>query len=107
MYHNDNDVNELQSLVLTAERERDSMNTTALQEYMDNHPQIAAITLNITEEIKQKLVFYIGNADKKTQETLQGELDELRRHLANLSEKPNILHYLLCEEVLISYLMSC
>ena len=105
MYHNDNDVNELQSLVLTAERERDSMNTTALQEYMDNHPQIAAITLNITEEIKQKLVFYIGNADKKTQETLQGELDELRRHLANLSEKPNILHYLLCEEVLISYLM--
>jgi len=105
VYHNDNDVNELQSLVLTAERERDSMNTTALQEYMDNHPQIAAITLNITEEIKQKLVFYIGNADKKTQETLQGELDELRRHLANLSEKPNILHYLLCEEVLISYLM--
>jgi len=105
VYHNDNDVNELQSLVLTAERERDSMNTTALQEYMDNHPQIAAITLNMTEEIKQKLVFYIGNADKKTQETLQGELDELRRHLANLSEKPNILHYLLCEEVLISYLM--
>jgi ubiquitin C-terminal hydrolase len=105
VYNNDNDMSQLQSLVSIAERERASKNTTALQEYMDNHPQLSAITLNMTEEIKQKLVMYIGNADKKAQETLQGELDELGRHLANLSENPNILHQLLCEEVLVSYLM--
>jgi hypothetical protein len=47
----------------------------------------------------------MGNADQKTQEKLQGELDALGRHLANLSETPNILHQLLCEEVLVSFLM--
>ena len=105
MYNNDKDMSQLQSLVSTAERERASKNTTALQEFMDNHPQLAAVTLTMTEEIKQKLCLYIGNADQKAQEKLQRELDELGRHLANLSEKPNILHQLLCEEVLTSYLM--
>jgi len=95
----------LGSLVETAESQRTFQHTTALQEYLDKHPQLSAITLNMTEEIKQRLVLYIGNADKKAQETLQGELDELGRHLANLSEKPNILHQLLCEEILLSYLM--
>src|SRR5215475_1154853 len=98
-------MSQLQSLVNTAERERASKNTTALQEYLDKHPQLPAITLNMTEEIKQRLVLYIGNADKTTQAKLQGELDELGRHLATLSEKPNILHQLLCEEVLVSFLM--
>src|SRR5262249_20853270 len=95
----------LGSLVETAESQRTFQHTTALQNYLDQHPQLSAITLNMTEEIKQRLVLYIGNADKKAQETLQGELDELGRHLVNLSEKPNILHQLLCEEILISYLM--
>jgi hypothetical protein len=105
VYNNDNDMSQLQSLVSTAERERASENTTALQGYMDNHPQLAALTLRMTDEVKQRLVMYMGNADKKAQETLQGELDELGRHLTNLREKPNILHQLLCEEVLVSYLM--
>src|SRR5215510_1718013 len=95
----------LGSLVETAESQRTFQHTTALQEYLDKHPQLSAITLSMTEEIKQRLVLYMGNADKKAQETLQGELDELGRHLANLSEKPNILHQLLCEEILLSYLM--
>ena len=95
----------LGSVVETAETQRTFQHTKALQEFMDNHPQLAAITLTMTEEIKQRLVMYIGNADQKTQEKLQGELDELGRHLATLSEKPNILHQLLCEEVLVSFLM--
>jgi hypothetical protein len=98
-------MSQLQSLVSTAERERASKNTTALQEFMDNHPQLAAVTLTMTEEIKQKLCLYIGNADQKAQEKLQEELTELGRQLTNLSEKPNVLHHLLCEEVLTSYLM--
>jgi len=99
------ELEELGSLVDRTETQRTIQNTTALQEYLDNHPQMAALTLSMTDEVKQRLVMYMGNADQKTQEKLQGELDELGRHLANLSEKPNILHQLLCEEILISYLM--
>ena len=101
----DNQLDQLGSFVDRAETQRTFQNTSALQVFLDKHPQLSAITLNMTEEIKQRLVMYIGNADKKAQETLQGELDELGRHLANLSEKPNILHQLLCEEVLVSFLM--
>jgi hypothetical protein len=101
----DNPLDELGSLVNRAETQRTFQNTTALQEYLDTHPQLPAITLTMTEEIKQRLVLYMGNADPKTQERLQGELDGLGRHLANLSDKPNILHQLLCEEILLSYLM--
>ena len=101
----DNQLDELSSFVNRAEAQRTYQNTSALQVFLDKHPQLSAITLNMTEEIKQRLVMYIGNADKKTQEVLQGELDELGRHLATLSEKPNILHQLLCEEVLVSFLM--
>ena len=101
----DNQLDELSSFVNRAETQRTRQNTHAVQEFMDNHPQIAEITLGMTEEVQNKLIFYMSNADKKTQEVLQGELDELGRHLATLSEKPNILHQLLCEEILISYLM--
>ena len=101
----DNQLDQLGSFVDRAETQRTFQNTSALQVFLDKHPQLSAITLNMTEEIKQRLVMYIGNADKKTQEVLQGELDELGRHLATLSEKPNILHQLLCEEILLSYLM--
>ena len=95
----------LGSLIDTAETQRTFENTTALKNYIDQHPQLSDLTMSMTDEVKKKLLFYVGNADQRTQETLQGELDELRRHLQNVSEKPTILHYLLCEEVLVSYLM--
>jgi hypothetical protein len=101
----DNQLDQLGSFVERAETQRTFQNTTALQEYLDKHPQMAALTLSMTDEVKHRLVMYMGNADQKTQEKLQGELDVLGRHLANLSEKPNVLHQLLCEEVLISYVM--
>ena len=101
----DNPLDELGSFVNRAETQRTHQNTTALQNYLDQHPQLADLTLQMTAEIKQKLLFYVGNADKEAQEKLQEELAELGRQLAHLSEKPNILHSLLCEEVLTSYLM--
>ncbi len=104
MSNNDHDVNELHSLITTAERDRNSKNTTALKEYVDNHPQIAAITLGMTEEVKQKLLVYMSNVDQSKQSKIQEELDELRRHLENMSSKPNILHTLLAEEIQLSYL---
>jgi len=58
----------------------------------------------MTDEVKKKLLFYVGNADQKTQEKLQTELDTLSSHLTNLSEKPTVLHRLLCEEIELSYL---
>jgi hypothetical protein len=104
MPHN-HELDGLGSLVETAETQRTLQHTTALKSYVDQHPQLADLTLQMTAEIKQKLLFYVGNADKEAQEKLQEELTELGRQLANLSEKPNVLHSLLCEEVLTSYLM--
>ena len=100
-----NELETLGSFIDTAETQRTFQNTTALKNYIDQHPQLSDLTMSMTDEVKKKLLFYVGNADQKTQEKLQGELDELREHLANVSEKPTILHYLLCEEVLVSYLM--
>src|SRR4051794_33497251 len=95
----------LGSLVETAESQRTSQHTTGLQNYLDQHPQLADLTLQMTAEIKQKLLFYVGNADHKAQEHLQEEVAELGRQLAHLSEKPTVLHRLLAEEVLTSYIM--
>jgi hypothetical protein len=104
MPHN-HELETLGSLVETAETQRTLQHTTALKSYVDQHPQLADLTLQMTAEIKQKLLFYVGNADQKAQQQLQEEVAELGKQLANLSEKPNILHQLLCEEVLTSYLM--
>src|SRR5215831_5300124 len=57
------------------------------------------------ERIQQKLLLYVSNADHKAQAQLQEEVAELGRQLAHLSEKPTVLHRLLAEEVLISYVM--
>ena len=104
MPHN-HELEMLGSVVETAETQRTVQNTTALQNYLDQHPQLADLTLQMTAEIKQKLLFYVGNADQKAQEHLQEEVAELGRQLASLSEKPTVLHRLLAEEVLTSYLM--
>src|SRR5215471_8608369 len=100
-----NELDELGSFVNRAETQRTYQNTTALQHYLDQHPDLSDMTLSMTADIRHKLLLYMANADSKTQEKLQAELDTLQSHLANLSEKPNVLHHLLCEEVLISYVM--
>src|SRR5215467_8501324 len=101
----DNELDELGSFVNRAETQRTYQNTMALQSYLDQHPDLSDMTLSMTADIRQKLLLYMANADPKTQASLQAELDALQSHLANLSEKPNVLHHLLCEEVLISYVM--
>ena len=100
-----NELAMLGSLVETAESQRTLQYTTALQDYVNTHPQIADLTLQMTAEIQQKLLFYVGNADPKAQAQLQEEVAELGRQLAHLSEQPTVLHRLLAEEVLTSYLM--
>ena len=101
----DNELDELGSFVNRAETQRTYQNTTALQNYLDQHPDLSDMTLSMTADIRHKLLLYMANADPKTQEKLQAELDTLQRNLANLSEKPTVLHRLLAEEVLTSYLM--
>src|SRR5262249_46280028 len=61
----DNQLDELRSFVNRAETQRTYQNTTALQHYLDQHPQLADLTMQMTAEIKQKLLFYVGNADQK------------------------------------------
>jgi hypothetical protein len=95
----------LGSLVETAESQRTFQHTTALQDYLDQHPDLSDMTLGMTADIRQKLLMYMANADPKTQASLQAELDTLQSHLATMSKQPNVLHHLLCEEVLTSYLM--
>src|SRR5262249_20333266 len=100
-----NELAMLGSLVESAESQRTFQHTTALQSYLDQHPDLSDMTLSMTADIRQKLLLYMANADPKTQASLQAELDTLQSHLANLSERPTVLHHLLCEEVLTSYLM--
>src|SRR4029453_8672801 len=95
----------LGSVVETAETQRTVQNTTALKHYLDQHPDLSDMTLSMTADIRQKLLMYMANADPKTQASLQAELDTLQSHLANLTERPTVLHHLLCEEVLTSYIM--
>src|SRR5262249_362958 len=95
----------LGSLVETAETQRTFQHTTALKHYLDQHPDLSDMTLSMTADIRQKLLMYIANADPKTQASLQAELDTLQSHLANLTQRPTVLHHLLSEEVLTSYLM--
>jgi len=101
----DNQLDELGSFVERAETQRTLQNTQALKHYLDQHPDLSDMTLSMTADIRHKLLLYMANADQKTQEKLQAELDTLQRNLANLSEKPTVLHRLLAEEVLTSYLM--
>src|SRR5215831_11470645 len=90
-----NELAMLGSLVESAESQRTFQHTTALQNYLDQHPDLSDMTLSMTADIRQKLLLYMANADPKTQASLQTELDALQSHLANLSEKPNVLHHLL------------
>ena len=101
----DNQLDELSSFVNRAETQRTFQHTTALKNYLDQHLDLSDMTLSMTADIRHKLLLYMANADSKTQEKLQAELDTLQRNLANLSEKPTVLHRLLAEEVLTSYLM--
>ena len=100
-----NELDTLGSFVNRAETQRTLQNTQALKHYLDQHPDLSDMTLSMTADIRHKLLLYMANADSKTQEKLQAELDTLQRNLANLSEKPTVLHRLLAEEVLTSYLM--
>src|SRR5215510_5842971 len=60
-----------------AETQRTFQNTTALQNYLDQHPDLSDMTLGMTADIRQKLLLYMANADQNTQEKLQAELDAL------------------------------
>ena len=104
MLHN-HELETLGSLVETAETQRTFQHTTALKNYLDQHPDLSDMTLSMTADIRQKLLMYIANADPKTQASLQAELDALQSHLANLTQRPTVLHHLLSEEVLTSYVM--
>ena len=95
----------LGSLIETAESQRTLQHTTALQNYLDQHPDLSDMTLGMTADIRHKLLLYMATADPKTQASLQAELATLQRQLATMSKQPNVLHHLLCEEVLTSYLM--
>jgi len=96
---------ELEALVQDAEVYRHAQKTSAVQTYVDAHPALQHHTRNLTNEIKEKLIFYIANGERDKEEALRHELEAIRAQIDALNEPANILFSLLGEEITLSFLM--
>jgi hypothetical protein len=101
----DTEFMQLESLVNNAEKHRTAKNTAAIQQYVVNHPDLSLNTLHLTNEIKQRLMFYMASGDKEREGKIREELDAIKASIDALNEKGNILFALLSEEIQLSYLM--
>ena len=68
---------QLESLVQDAEVHRHVHHTSEVQKYVDTHPELYHHTCNLTNEIKEKLIFYIANGERAKEEHIRGELETL------------------------------
>jgi len=100
-----NPFTQLESLVQDAEVHRHVQKTAEVQRYLDTHPALPQYTRNLTNEIKEKIIFYLANGDKAQEAQIRGEVDVLRSQIDALHEPGNILFSLLGEEIVLSYLM--
>jgi hypothetical protein len=95
----------LSALVQHAEETRNLQNTTAIKQYVTNNPTLSVNTFHLTNEIKERLVYYMASGDREKEEKIRQELEVVRAQLDTLNEKGNILFALLMEEIELSYLM--
>ena len=102
--HNDQFV-QLEALVQDAEVHRQGQKTAEVQRYLDSHPTLPQYTRNLTNEIKEKIIFHLANGDKAHEAQIRGEVEALQAHIAAAHEPGNILFALLAEEIALSYLM--
>jgi hypothetical protein len=96
---------QLESLVTHAESNRTAKNTTAIETYITNHPDLPLHTLHLTNEIQERLMFYMASGDEQRAGKIREELDAIKTHIDALNEQGNILFALLAEEIQLSYLM--
>jgi len=100
-----NPFTQLEALVQDAEVHRQGRKTAEVQRYLDTHPALPDYTRNLTNEIKEKIIYHLANGDKAQEAQIRGEVEALQAHLATAQEPGNILLTLLAEEITLSYLM--
>lgn len=96
---------ELREHIEHAEHARMATATAGVQEYVSTHPELTTTTFRLTEEVKDRLIFHIAAGNDDYQKTIREELAQIQAQLEALHERPTILHTLLYEEVILSYLM--
>jgi hypothetical protein len=96
---------QLELLVTQAESDRTAKNTTAIETYITNHPDLPLNTLHLTNEIKERLMFYMASGDREREEKIRQELETVKVQIDASNEKGNVLYALLSEEIQLSYLM--
>ena len=96
---------QLEALVQEAEVHRQEQKTAEVQRYLDSHPELPQYTRNLTNEIKEKVIFHLANGDSTQQAQIRGEVEALQAHIATATEPGNILIALLGEELVLGYLM--
>jgi len=101
----DSQLTELEKLVHDAEVYRHAQKTSAVQGYLDSHPELPQYTRNLTHEIKEKIIYHLSNGDSTKEVQIRGEVEALQAHIATAQEPGNILLTLLAEEITLSYLM--
>ena len=102
--HN-NQFTQLESIVQDAEVHRNAQKTSAVQTYVDTHPELPQYTRNLTHEIQDKMLFHLANGDTTQEARLRGEVDDIRAQIDALHAPGNMLFSLLGEEIVLSYLM--
>ena len=100
-----NPFTQLEAMVQDAEVHRTAQKTSAVQAYMDTHPELPRHTHNLTHEIKGKLLYHLANGDSTQEAQMRGEMEALEAHLVAAHEPGNMLFALLAEEIALSYLM--
>jgi hypothetical protein len=105
MMINNDELVHLSSLVQNAEEMRNLQSTTALKQYVANNPELSVKTFHLTNEIKERLIFYMASGDKEKEDNIRQELEVLRAQLDTVNEHGNILFSLLAEEIILSFLM--
>jgi len=96
---------QLEALVQDAEVHRHARNTAEVQRYLDSHPTLPQYTRNLTNEIKEKVIFHLANGDSTQVAQIRGEVEALQAHIATANEPGNMLIALLGEELVLGYLM--
>jgi hypothetical protein len=105
MMINNDELVHLSSLIQKAEETRNVQNTTALKQHVTNNPALLVKTFHLTNEIKERLIYYMASGDKEKEDNIRQELEVLRAQLDTMNEQGNLLFSLLTEEIILSFLM--
>src|SRR5262245_60335489 len=100
-----NPFTQLETLVQDAEVYRNAQQTSAVQHYVDTHPELPQYTRHLTHEIQEKILFHIANGNKAEEAQIREEVNLIRSQIDALHEPGNMLFSLLGEEIVLSYLM--